>query len=90
MFWGKTYGKLANLGIINTQDLILLGSTQAQTRNEVHNEEDDASNDKGVSKSSDGISKLVTKLNVIVVDPATGNLGDTVEVRNVVTKKQLV
>lgn len=81
-----TYGKLANLGIINTQDLILLGSTQAKTRNKVHDEQDNAGTDKGVRKSSDRVSQLVTELNVVVVDPATGDLGDSIEVRNIVTK----
>lgn len=83
---GLTYGKLANLGIINTQNLILFGSTQAQTGNEVHDEQDNAGTDKGVGKSSDGVGKLVTELNVVVVDPATGDHGNTVKVRDVVTR----
>lgn len=55
MFVKRTYSELANLGIINAHNLILFGTAQAQTRDEVHDEQDDAATTEGVGKTSDGV-----------------------------------
>jgi hypothetical protein len=80
-----TYSKLANLGIIDTHDLIFLGSAKAEAGNEVHDEKDNAGSKEGISHSGDRVSKLVSQLDIVLVDPATINLGDTIKVRNVVS-----
>lgn len=80
-------GKLANLGIINAHNLILLGSTQAESGDHVHNEQDNAGSEERVGKTGEGVGKLVAQLNVVVVDPAAGDLGGAIEVRNVVAAK---
>lgn len=71
----KTYSELANLGVINTHNLILLRSTQTQTRDEVDDEQDDTCSEERVSKTGNRVGKLVAQLNVVVVDPAAGDGG---------------
>jgi hypothetical protein len=83
----RTYSKLANLGVVNTHDLIFLGGTKAEAGDEVHDEQDDACTEKGIGKSGDGVGKLVTKLDIVVVDPAAINLSNTVKVRYVIAVK---
>src|ERR1700761_4545904 len=51
----KTYSELANLGVINTHDLILLRSTQTHTRNEVEDEQDETCPEERVSKTGDRV-----------------------------------
>lgn len=82
-----TYSKFTNLSIVNAHDLVFLGSTQAQTRNEVENEQDNACPEERISEARDGISKLVAQLNVVVVDPAARDLGRAIQVGNVVAAK---
>ena len=76
--------KLANLSIVNAHDLILLGSTQAETGDQVEDEQDDAGAEERVGKARDRVSQLVTQLDIVVVDPATVNFGRAIQVRNVV------
>lgn len=71
---GGTYCKLANLGIINTHDFIIFGSTESESRNQVDDEKNDTAAEKRVCETRYRISKLVSELNVIVVYPATINL----------------
>lgn len=77
--------KLAQLGIIEANVLLLSRGAQRQTRDKVHQEEDDTSHDKGVRESGDTVGKLVTELDVIVVQPASGDNGSAVEMGNVIT-----
>lgn len=80
--------KLSNLGIVNTHDLILLGRSKAETRNEVDNEENDAGADERVGKTADGVGQLVSELDVVLVEPSSRNDGSAVKVRNVVSSKE--
>ena len=84
--WEKeTYSKLANLGIINAQNLIIFGGTETKSRNQVNDEKNDAAAEKGVFKTRDGVSKLVSELDVVMVNPATTNFGRAIEVGYIVT-----
>ena len=77
--------KLSNLGIVNTHDLILLGGSKAETGNEVDGKENDARAEERVRKTTDGVGQLVGKLDVVLVEPASGDGGGAVKVSNVVT-----
>jgi hypothetical protein len=72
---GKTYGKLANLHIVNTKNLLLFAGTELKDREELANAveaaEDDAGPNEGVGTASDGVSKLVTELDPVLVQPTT-------------------
>ena len=81
----RTYSKLANFGIINTHNLIIFGSTETKSRNQINDEKNDTAAEKGVCKTGDRISKLVSELDVVVVNPATTNFGRAIEVGYVVT-----
>lgn len=78
--------KLSKLAIIETHLLLLGRDTQAEARNEVHEEENDASHDEGVGKSSNTVGELVSELDVVLVEPTAGDDAEAVEVRNVVAK----
>jgi hypothetical protein len=81
-------GELANLGIVDTQDLSLFGGTQGQAGNEVHDEEDEAGSDKGVCGTRDGIGQLVSELDPVVVEPATGDDSVAIEMRYVIRSEE--
>ena len=85
----STHSKLANLGVINAQNLLLFGNTKAEDgeepSEEFHTVKDDAGTAKRVGATSKRIGNLVSQLDPVVVEPASGNLGNAVEMRNVVT-----
>lgn len=85
----KTYGKLANLNVIDTERLFFLAGTQAQHGDEFAEEiegtQDQARANEGVCASCERVGKLVAKLDPVVVEPASRDDGGAVEVRNVVT-----
>ena len=85
IFVGNTHSKLANLGVIDTHNLILFGSTKTKTGDEVHEEQNDTCSEEGIDKSSDRVGKLISKLDVVLVDPTTVDLGGTVKVGYVIT-----
>jgi hypothetical protein len=76
--------ELAKLAIVETNLFLLGADAQRQTGNEVHEEQDDAGHDKRVREPSHTVGKLVTELDVVLVDPATGNLGKAVQTGNVI------
>lgn len=76
--------KLADLRIIDTQDLSLLSSAELHARNQVEEEENDAGSAERVDASGNGICKLVAELYPVVVDPAAGDLREAVEMSYVV------
>jgi len=76
--------ELSDLSIVDAQDLGLLGGAEGEAGNQVHDEEDEAGSTKGIDHSADGIGKLVTKLDVVLVEPSTGDLGEAIKVRYVV------
>jgi hypothetical protein len=82
--------ELSNLGIVNTHDLVLLGGSKAKTGNEVDDEENQARAEERVGKTTDGVGQLVSKLDVVLVEPSSRNGGSTVKMSNVVTVQILV
>jgi hypothetical protein len=76
--------KLANLSVVDTQDLGLLGSAKLQTRDQVEQEENEAGSAKRVDASGHGISELVAELHPVVVDPAAGDLREAVQMSYVI------
>lgn len=80
-------GKLAHLAVVQAHLLLLGRHAQAQPGHEVHEEQDDAGQDERVRKAGHAVGELVAQLDPIVVEPAAGDLGETVEVGNVVTAR---
>lgn len=76
--------ELAELAVIDAHDLGFLGGAQRQAGDQVHEEEDDAGGEEGVGEARDGVGDLVAQLDVVAVEPAAGDLGDAVEVGDVV------
>lgn len=70
--------ELANLSIVDTQDLSFLGGAEGQAGDQVHDEEDEASSTEGVGTSGDGVSELVAELDPVMVEPAAWNLGEAI------------
>lgn len=77
-------GKLAELGVIKTKLLLLGSDTQAEARDEVHEEQDDAGHAERVGETGNTVGQLVAELDPVVVKPATGDLAEAIEVCNVV------
>lgn len=77
-------GELAKLTVIETDFLFLGANAKAEARDQVHEEQDQASHDKRVRKAGDRVSKLVAELDPVVVDPTTRNDAVAIEVGNVV------
>lgn len=76
--------ELADLRIVDTQDLSFLRGAERETGNQVHDEEDEAGAAERVDAAGDGVGELVAELYPVVVEPAAGDLGKAVEVRYVV------
>lgn len=55
-----TYSKLANFGVVNAHDLVFFGGTQAEARNQVDDEEDNAASEERVCHSGDGVGELIS------------------------------
>lgn len=68
-------GELANLGVVNTQHLGVLGGSDTQTRDEVDNEQNEAGASERVGTASNGIGDLVAELDPVVVEPASVDTG---------------
>lgn len=83
-------GELAELAVVQAHLLLLGGDAQAEAGDEVHEEEDDAGEDEGVGETGDAVGELVGELDVVVVEPTTGDDGETVEMRYVITEKKEV
>lgn len=80
-------GELAHLAVVQAQLLLLGRHAQAQAGDEVQEEQDDAGHDEGVGEAGDAVGELVAELDPVVVEPAAGDLGEAVEVGNVVTAR---
>ena len=80
--------KLANLGIVDTQDLSLLGSSEGKTRDQVHDEEDDAGSPERVDTAGDGIGELVSELDPVAVEPSSRDDGETIQVCYVISGEE--
>lgn len=81
-----TYGELSDFGIVNAHDLIFLARAKVESGNEVDDKQDNAASAEGVSEARDRVCQLVRKLDVVFIDPASVNLGETIQVRNVITR----
>ena len=71
--------KLAQLRIIQTHLLFLGARPQRQSRNQVHQEQNNTSPAKGISEARNGVGKLVGELDVVLVEPAARDGGRAVE-----------
>jgi hypothetical protein len=80
----KTYSVLANLALINTTFLSVFGGPKAKARDEVHDEEDNAGTEERVDEAGDAVRELVGELDVVAVEPTTGDLGEAVKMGNVI------
>jgi hypothetical protein len=84
----QTYSKLANLHIVDAEDFLFLARTELENGEELSDKveaaEDHARSDKRVCAASNGIGKLVAELDPVMVEPATGDDGETIEMRNIV------
>lgn len=70
---GKLYvviGELADLSVVDTEDLGFLRGTERKTWDKVHDSEDDAGATEGVDTARDGVCQLVAELHPVVVEPA--------------------
>lgn len=76
--------ELAKLAIIKTDILLLRRGTERQAGDEVHQKEDDAGHDERVREAGNTVSELEAELDPVVIEPATRDHGETVEMRNVV------
>lgn len=81
-------GELSELCIVETHLLLVGGDAQAETGDEVHDEEDDAGDDEGPGEARTAVGDLVAQLDVVVVEPATGDLGAAVQGGNIVAGEQ--
>jgi len=81
-------GELADLGVVDAEDLGLLASAEPQAGDEVHDEEDDRGADEAVEAAREGVGQLVADLDPVVVDPAAGDDLDVVQVGNIVGSEE--
>jgi hypothetical protein len=81
-------GKLAQLDVVDAGILLVGRHTQAQAGDQVHQEQDDARQDERIGEAGNGVGELVGELDVVVVDPATGDDGETIESCYVVTTEE--
>lgn len=70
--------ELAELDVVDAYVLVLGGDAQAQARDQVHEEQDDARQDERIREAGNGVGELVRELDVVVVDPATGDRAEAV------------
>lgn len=82
-------GKLAELAVVEAELLLLGADAEGQTRDEVHEEEEDAGQDKGPGERGAGAGELVTELDPVVLDPADLVVGGSVEGGNGGTKGEV-
>jgi hypothetical protein len=86
-FAGKLYVvvcELADLSVVDAEDLGLLSSAEGEARDQVHQEEDDAGQGEGVEAACHGICELIAELHPVVVEPAAGDHGYAIQMCNVV------
>lgn len=66
-------------------NLGVLGRTQAQARDQVHDEQNQAGATERIGEAAHGIGQLIGQLNVMTVEPASRDHGEAVEMGDVVT-----
>lgn len=80
--------KLADLSVINPQNLRLLSRAEMQPRRQVEDEQYQGRHEERVHPAGNGIGQLVAQLDPVVVDPASGDDGHAVKVRDVVGREE--
>ena len=78
-------GEFPELRVVDSDDLGLLRCAERKTRDEVHDEKDDAGAEEAVGESGDTVCELICELDVIAIQPAATDGRETVKMRNVVT-----
>lgn len=87
----NTYGKLANLHVVETKHFVLVANAELEDGNELADEvegaEDEACADETVGTSRNRVGKLVAELNVVLVEPATRDDSIAVKMSYVVARR---
>lgn len=82
--------EFADLDVVDAEDFFFFGSAEFQGWNpfaqEVEDAEDNAGHEEGVEAAGEGVGELVPHLDPVVVEPATFDVGEAVEVGDVVTR----
>ena len=76
--------ELADLSIVDTEDLSLFAGTEREAWDQVHDEQDDTGSTERVDASGDGIRQLVAELDPVVVEPSSWDFGEAIKMRYVV------
>lgn len=88
-----SYSELANFNVIDSKNLLLFSGAELEDRNKLANSiegsKDEASQDKRIGHSGDGISQLITDLNPVVVQPSTSNDSIAIKMSYVVTRNSI-
>lgn len=77
-------GEFAKLRVVDTDDFGLLRRAEGKTGDEVHDEKDDAGAEEAVGEPRDTVCELISELDVMSIQPAATDRGETVEMSNVV------
>jgi len=80
--------ELSHLGIIGSNDLLLVGNTETESRNKVHDEKNEAGSEERVSKTSAATCELISELDIVVVQPSTRDHGEAIKMSYVVSSKE--
>ena len=78
-------GEFPELRVIEADDFGILRRTERKAGDEVHDEKDDAGAEEAVCETGNTVRELVRELDVIAVQPAAADGGETVKMRDVVT-----
>ena len=76
--------ELADLSIVDTEDLSFFAGTEREAWDQVHDEENDTGSAERVDASGDGVRQLVAELDPVVIEPSSRDFGETIEMRYVV------
>lgn len=84
----KVVCKLSDLCLVDSEHLLLLGRSERQSRDQVHDEQDNASHSERVGDSCTAVCCLVSQLDPVVVQPTTWNRTHAIERRDVVGSEE--
>ena len=79
-------GEFSEFMVIDTDDFRLLGCAEGKTGDEVHDEKDEAGAEKAVGETGNTVCELIGELDVMAVQPAATDCGETVEMGDIVTR----
>ena len=78
-------GEFPKLRVIDSDDFRLLRCAEGKTRDEVHDEKDEAGAEEAIGETGDTVGELISELDVIAVQPAAIDGRETVKMGNIVT-----